>query len=141
MKYIYTLAACSLLLLQACGQGSASTSIEKKIERKVPQLPAIQKNYVLSDYLSENESLTKDVDALFASLDDTAIVAQLIMPAVGRLGQTKSTIEKHIKFLTTLSYYERVREDLENLDLDISDIESIEINPNEAVIDNTVEEE
>ncbi len=96
MKYIYTLAACSLLILQACGQGSASTAVKKPIERKLPQLPSIQKNYVLSDYLSENESLTKDVDALFASLDDTAIVAQLIMPAVGRLGQTKATIEQHI---------------------------------------------
>jgi AIPR protein len=51
----------------------------------------------------------------------------------------ESTTEKHIKFLTTLSYYERVREDLENLDLDIADIENIEINPNEAVIDNTAE--
>ena len=30
-------------------------------------------------------------------MDDTAIVAQLIMPAVGRLGQKKETIDQHIK--------------------------------------------
>lgn len=37
-----------------------------------------------------------------------------------------NTTEKHIKFLTTLSYYERVREDLEDYDFNISEIETIE---------------
>lgn len=94
MKRLITFAACTALLLQACGQGNPVT--EKKAERKVPQLPNIETAYQLSDYLSENAQLNKDVDSLFASLDDTAIVAQLIMPAVGRLGQSTAKINQHI---------------------------------------------
>lgn len=83
-----------MLLLQACGQNNAETKTEpKQEERKVPQLPQIKRTYALSDYLSENADLNKDVDALFKTLDDTAIVAQLIMPAVGRLGNTPQSIK------------------------------------------------
>ncbi|MDX2301322.1 MAG: AIPR family protein [Microscillaceae bacterium] len=39
----------------------------------------------------------------------------------------EQNIEKHIKFLTTLSYYERIRDELESLDLDITEIEKTEI--------------
>lgn len=96
MKHLFTICACSVLLLQACGQNS--TPEEKPVEkREVPQLPKPAENYSLKDYLSANEQLDKDVEALFATLDDTAIVAQLIMPAVGRLGQTPKTIKEHIK--------------------------------------------
>ena len=41
--------------------------------------------FKLSDYLAENSALDKEVNQIFESMDDTAIVAQLIMPAVGRL--------------------------------------------------------
>lgn len=96
MKHLFTICACSVLLLQACGQNS--TPEEKPVEKRaVPQLPKPAENYSLKDYLSANEQLDKDVEALFATLDDTAIVAQLIMPAVGRLGQTPETIKAHIK--------------------------------------------
>lgn len=81
------------LLLQACGQ---STPTAEKTERKVPRLPKIDRSYALSDFLTENEQLSKDVDSIFAALDDTAIVAQLIMPAVGEYGQTLATIKNHI---------------------------------------------
>jgi beta-N-acetylhexosaminidase len=96
MKHLFTICSCSVLLLQACGQ---NTSPEEKPaeKREVPQLPKPAANYSLKDYLSENEQLDKDVEALFATLDDTAVVAQLIMPAVGRLGQTPETIKAHIK--------------------------------------------
>jgi beta-N-acetylhexosaminidase len=53
--------------------------------------------FKLSDYLAENSALDKEVNRIFESIDDTAIVAQLIMPAVGRLGQKKETIDQHIK--------------------------------------------
>ncbi|MEN9302131.1 MAG: hypothetical protein RL264_560 [Bacteroidota bacterium] len=53
--------------------------------------------FELTDFLKENEALDDRVNAYFAKMDDTAKVAQLIMPAVGRLGQTKATIEQHIK--------------------------------------------
>ena len=33
---------------------------------------------------------------MFSTLDDTAIVAQLIMPAVGKYGQTEALINFHI---------------------------------------------
>ncbi|WP_343604288.1 glycoside hydrolase family 3 N-terminal domain-containing protein [Fluviicola sp.] len=94
MKHWITICACSVLLLQACGQNNTETKTEtKKEERKVPQLPEIKRTYALSDYLSTNADLDKDVDALFKTLDDTAIVAQLIMPAVGRLGNTPQSIK------------------------------------------------
>ena len=97
MKHFITICACSALLLQACGQNTPEKKEPVKEERKVPELPEIKVEYALNDFLSENEQLDKDVDALFNTLDDTAIVAQLIMPAVGRLGQTPQTIEAHIK--------------------------------------------
>jgi beta-N-acetylhexosaminidase len=97
MKHFITICACSALLLQACGQNTPETKEPVKEERKVPELPEIKVEYSLKDFLSENAQLDKDVDALFKTLDDTAIVAQLIMPAVGRLGQTPQTIESHIK--------------------------------------------
>lgn len=97
MKHFITICACSALLLQACGQNTPEKKEPVKEERKVPELPEIKVEYALKDFLSENEQLDKDVDALFKTLDDTAIVAQLIMPAVGRLGQTPQTIEAHIK--------------------------------------------
>lgn len=97
MKHLITICACSVLLLQACGQSTSKETPASKQERKVPQLPKIEQVYTLNDFLSENDQLNKDVDALFETLDDTAIVAQLIMPAVGRLGQTPETIEKQIK--------------------------------------------
>lgn len=93
MKRIITLATCSLLILQACGQPVKQPEVK---ERKTPQLPEIQTKFQLTDYLSENKALNEAVEKAFASLDDTAIVAQLIMPAVGRLGQTNTTIENLI---------------------------------------------
>ena len=57
----------------------------------------LQNNFQLSNYLEDNNALDKEVNRIFESMDDTAIVAQLIMPAVGRLGQKKETIDQHIK--------------------------------------------
>lgn len=91
MKHVFTLAFCSALLLQACGQNT--TTEEKKEVPKAQTLPEIKQDYKLSDFLSQNEQLDKDVEALFSSLDDTAKVAQLIMPAVGRLGLTEQQIK------------------------------------------------
>ena len=53
-------------------------------------------DFKLTDYLSENKSLDKEVDRAFSMMDDTAIVAQLLMPAVGRLGLSKDTILSQI---------------------------------------------
>jgi beta-N-acetylhexosaminidase len=82
-----------LSLFQSCAQPA-----EKKEKSAVEIVKKeIKKEYVLADYLKEDAELDKDVEKVFAALDDTAIVAQLIMPAVGRLGQTEATIQSHIK--------------------------------------------
>jgi len=94
MKQLIAITTGAALLLLACGQSAEPK--KPTPERTIPKLPKIETSYQLTDYLSENEQLNKDVDSIFASLDDTAIVAQLIMPAVGEYGQTLSTIKKHI---------------------------------------------
>ena len=81
-----------LILFNSCAQS----------EPEVPKNPVkiaqeeVKKTYQISDFLKEDPQLDKDVERIFAALDDTAIVAQLIMPAVGRLGQTEATIRSHI---------------------------------------------
>jgi len=80
-----------LSFFYSCAQQPASLSFEA-----AEQINTTQK-FVLTDYLSNNESLDKEVARIFASLDDTAIVAQLIMPAVGRLGESRDSIDKFIR--------------------------------------------
>ena len=78
------------LLFNSCAQAP-------KNEVKKPEVVHIQTQFALQDFLQDNKDLDAAVEKVFASLDDTAIVAQLIMPAVGRLGQEKTTIDQHIK--------------------------------------------
>ncbi len=78
------------LLFNSCAQAP-------KNEVKKPEVVHIQTKFALQDFLQDNKDLDAAVEKVFASLDDTAIVAQLIMPAVGRLGQEKTTIDQHIK--------------------------------------------
>lgn len=53
--------------------------------------------YTLSSYLDKDLVLDKKVDSVFNSLDQKAIVAQLLMPAVGRLGRTEDTLKAYIE--------------------------------------------
>lgn len=78
------------LLFNSCAQAP-------KNEVKKTEVVHIQTQFALQDFLQDNKDLDAAVEKVFASLDDTAIVAQLIMPAVGRLGQEKTTIDQHIK--------------------------------------------
>jgi beta-N-acetylhexosaminidase len=80
----------ALFLFQACAQ-------EIKTEKKKIIIPKHEVEYVLNDFLKDNEALDKYVNEVFEALDDTAIVAQLIMPAVGKYGQTEALIKQHIK--------------------------------------------
>lgn len=75
----------------ACSQPSPDTKITK-----VPQMKE-EKKFQLKDFLGSDKSLDQAVDEVFKQLDDTAIVAQLVMPAVGKYGQTTETIEQHIQ--------------------------------------------
>jgi len=94
MKIIGTLAVLAIIL-QACGQSNEKTSVKQEVKKI--EVPEVKTAYSLADYLTENEQLDKDVEAIFKELDDTAIVAQLLMPAVGRLGETDATIKNLIQ--------------------------------------------
>ena len=80
-----------LMGVLACSQPSETSK-----SRKVPQMKE-EKKFQLKDFLGSDKSLDQAVEEVFKQLDDTAIVAQLVMPAVGKFGQTTSTIEEHIE--------------------------------------------
>ena len=84
MPKIYLSTIIALFVVYGCAQ-SPNRQTKIQFNTKI--------DFKLSDYLSENKSLDKEVDRAFLTMDDTAIVAQLLMPAVGRLGQTKEMIE------------------------------------------------
>jgi beta-N-acetylhexosaminidase len=87
MPKIYLSTIIALFVVYGCAQspnGQTKIQFNTKIDFK------------LSDYLSENKSLDKEVDRAFLMMDDTSIVAQLLMPAVGRLGLSKDTILSQI---------------------------------------------
>ncbi len=81
----------SSMLFQSCAQ-SPTKELKKEIKQPVSKI-----NFTLSDFLTENKELDKEVERIFKEMDDTARIAQLIMPAVGRLGKTKDQIDQYIK--------------------------------------------
>jgi beta-N-acetylhexosaminidase len=91
MKKIVTSLFLAGLLFQGCAQSSETANQVKRVQ------PSTTYSFELTDFLKKNATLDREVERIFKELDDTAIVAQLIMPAVGRLGQTKATIDQHIK--------------------------------------------
>lgn len=60
-------------------------------------LKAQNQEFKLQDYLTSNAILDSLVELTFAQMDDTARVAQLLMPAAGRLGESNQKIEKYIQ--------------------------------------------
>ena len=87
MPKIYLSTIIALFVVYGCAQspnGQTKIQFNTKIDFK------------LTDYLSENKFLDKEVERAFLMMDDTAIVAQLLMPAVGRLGLSKDTILSQI---------------------------------------------
>ncbi len=58
---------------------------------------SVGQNFQLNDFLSENDSLDAAVDSIFHSLSNDARVAQLLMPAVGRLGSEPDSIKALIR--------------------------------------------
>jgi beta-N-acetylhexosaminidase len=53
--------------------------------------------YTLEAYLMNDENLDNEVENVFQSLNKNSIIAQLIMPATGRLGQHKDTIKSLLR--------------------------------------------
>lgn len=87
---INSLITAILIGFTACSQVHSTISEENETE----EIPMV---FSIADLTKENEDLDKMVAYYFEQLDDTAKIAQLIMPAVGKFGQTKAVIDQHIK--------------------------------------------
>jgi len=92
IKYTQALFVILGILFTSCAQ---NTETKKTKPLQVPINSGFE--FKLSDFLGENKDLDAEVERIYKTLDDTAIVAQLIMPAVGKYGQTRATIEGLIK--------------------------------------------
>jgi beta-N-acetylhexosaminidase len=92
IKYTQALFVILGILFTSCAQNT-----ETKKTKPLQVLVNSGFEFKLSDFLGENKDLDAEVERIYKTLDDTAIVAQLIMPAVGKYGQTRATIEGLIK--------------------------------------------
>ena len=76
-----------IFIFHSCAQA------QEKIES--PEINHIEIN--LDAFLLNHPELDKKVDSVFKTLNQNEIIAQLIMPAVGRLGQNEDTIKALIR--------------------------------------------
>ena len=83
---------CMVLLSNCAQEPQEQQTINKELHQN-NKLPL----FSLDDYLTDDPTLEHYVDSIYNTLDDKALVAQLIMPAVGRYGQTLETINGLIK--------------------------------------------
>jgi beta-N-acetylhexosaminidase len=79
------------ITLVSCAQ--TDNKDEKKVEKTTVEV-AQPKKLSINDYFSFDQSIDKSVNDIYTQLSDEEKVAQLIMPAMGRLGQTEETIMK-----------------------------------------------
>ncbi|MEY3084129.1 MAG: hypothetical protein RL037_309 [Bacteroidota bacterium] len=93
MKTLFSLLSISLLLFQSCAQENVTSNTDKVSSKPRPQ---VEITFTLADYLTENKALDNQVESVLKQLNENQRVAQLIMPAVGKYGQTKETIQQHI---------------------------------------------
>lgn len=68
--------------------------LPKSSETKQPAPQEKADTLTIEDYFSNSKVIDERVDKLFSKLSDEEKVAQLIMPAMGRLGHTEETIMK-----------------------------------------------
>lgn len=86
----FSLLLVSTFALTACGQ-----AVQAPLPKTAQEVVAYKKdNFNLQDFLSENPHLKAKVDSIYTILDDTARVAQTIMPAIGKYGDEESTITR-----------------------------------------------
>ncbi len=76
----------------ACTQ--TNTNSEAEIAPEAQEFQFKKDSFNLEDFLTENPFLEEKVNEIYADLDDTARVAQVIMPAIGRYGDEESTITR-----------------------------------------------
>lgn len=90
-------AAIFAIVLQSCAQQIEKKENTSQKTQKINYHPAISHTFKMEDFLSDNQQLEKDVDSIYNTLTDETKVAQLLMPAVGRLGETNELITQKIK--------------------------------------------
>jgi beta-N-acetylhexosaminidase len=86
-------------ILFAFGLGFATAACSQKIpannvqsEKPIDKIAYKQDNFNLGDFLTDNPFLDERVNEIYETIDDTARVAQVIMPAIGKYGDEESTI-------------------------------------------------
>lgn len=84
-----------LFVFSACAQSTPADSTDVTDKNEViSDSKKLSFNYNLSDFYLNSDSLNLAVEFIYNSLDDTAKVAQLIMPAMGKHGQAKDVIDE-----------------------------------------------
>jgi beta-N-acetylhexosaminidase len=76
----------------ACGQPSPKHELTEEDTQKNMQI-----NWTIDTYFSDNTALNDSVEAIFNRLTPEHRVAQLIMPAMGKHGQPKATIDQLVE--------------------------------------------
>ena len=85
MSKIYIFIFLISLPLLSCSQNPIPVNKQEKVK---------QTSFQLSDFLQKNQDLDDKVNLVYQKLSDSSRVAQLLMPAVGRLGLPKLEIEE-----------------------------------------------
>ncbi|PIE86684.1 MAG: hypothetical protein CSA03_04040 [Bacteroidetes bacterium] len=88
MKQLQLAFIAIFFLFSACAQEPNNELNSINTEEKVVLGPID-----LNSYLSDRPDLAKKVDSVFNTLSDTSKIAQLIMPAAGRLGHSEERIQ------------------------------------------------
>ena len=82
-----------LLLLVGISTTACSQPTPSPVPKSAEDIIQYKKdNFNLQDFLTENPHLEARVNEIYETLDDTARVAQVIMPAIGKYGDEESTI-------------------------------------------------
>lgn len=96
IKILFTLLACIMLI--ACNAETNSISFQFDTGTNIQDTShqKVQK-YSLNDFFRENQMLETQVNQIFDKLRDEQRVAQMIMPAAGRLGKPDAEIMELVK--------------------------------------------
>ncbi|MDG1331920.1 MAG: glycoside hydrolase family 3 N-terminal domain-containing protein [Crocinitomicaceae bacterium] len=92
MKNLHLLFLAMSVLFSACGQ--------EPVEMEMSEPEVVLGPIDLNSFLTDREDLSEKVDSVFNSMSSESKVAQLIMPAAGRLGHS----EERIKYLIDNNY-------------------------------------
>lgn len=96
MNKLFTLLLFAGISFVSCTQNDdlAAQKVSKPSEKEQPAPEEKADTLTVGDYFSTSKAIDERVEKLFSKLSDEEKIAQLIMPAMGRLGQTEETIMK-----------------------------------------------